>query len=68
MPEEVNKKPSKRELDLDLLGKLTARSVSHIGKMPVSVEKIFPVYMNVQLGDSEELIRSIVLEDLGVAV
>lgn len=36
--------------------------------MPVSVEQIFPVRMNVQLGDSEELIRSIVLEDLGVAV
>ncbi|MGV8941506.1 MAG: hypothetical protein ACOH1P_08205 [Lysobacter sp.] len=36
--------------------------------LPVPVERIFPVRIVGEQGDSEELLRSIVLEDIGVAV
>lgn len=36
--------------------------------MPLSVEKTIPVRLDVEVGDSEDLVRSIVLDDLGVSI
>lgn len=36
--------------------------------MPVPVEKTIPVRLDVEVGNSEDLVRSIVLEDLGVPI
>ncbi|MGV8941496.1 MAG: hypothetical protein ACOH1P_08155 [Lysobacter sp.] len=44
------------------------RVVVSARNMPLSIEKIIPVRLDVEVGDSEALIRSIVQQELGVTV